>query len=972
MRYTALAIRENTVYFHGTPTLPESKTRVYFDIEGLPDRDFCYLIGAMVVSDGHEKFHSFWADTQADETSNFARFTDAITQLEDFRVFHFGDYDTAAMKRMKPHLPEVHQEQLDLILGKSTNVLSALYPHVYFPTYSNSIKDIGKIVAADCLTHETTGLQSIIWRTKWETEHVLDLKAKLIEYNRTDCVLLKRLSDFVVRESSADDSNNVDTKVSHTQKMSVERPYWRLFCVKKYVLEDFHRITKCAYFDYQREKILVRTHRQFKAINRNHRRLRKTNLRPDQTITLESQRCPKCKSREIKALKERSHILIDLKFAQKGVKKWVTNIRAQCYRRAKCDAHFCSEESGPKPKLCGHGIVSWALYMNVGCGLNMGRVARSLGDLFKIYLVSDTLYRCRRYAVEDYGKLYEELKHSVLREPVLHVDETTVHLKGQNGYVWVLTSTDKVYYFFRPSREAAFLEEMLAQFTGILVSDFYTAYDSLPCAQQKCLAHFVRDIDDDLLKNPLDSEFKDIAIAFGSLLMDIVNTVDRYGLKKHHLHKHKKEVSRFLNSVGSRQFVSELAGKYQKRFQKSGSKMFTFLDYDGVPWNNNNAERAIKRFAKYRRDANCRFTEKSLKEYLVLASVLETCDFNNVSGLDFVLSKETTLAGLLGFGGRTRRSTACHERFSPVNVSGDTNASDAPRLIFSNASGVPQPDIEAETEVVRANQTRTSITKNGGSKMMGRKWHFEATKPRSATCFGGLIAIDGLIQRFDLWTRLRFERPVDRRLRAAARLSDKAVITQLLYSYCAGGVGLDDAEALGNDFLVRQLAGCSSLARKSLLEHWLFDQSEAHAESLYRLNVELTAWIIESTVASRKPELERSLWHPTFPSRVEGSTNSGLNEVSPSDAHIVGVLGNPCLEAIAGIAQNLLTALKFLYLPDNCLRLSPQSLKRRVVFLPAEVIRHARRICVRVHVPTAWQWWWQKLAEPLRLPVLSR
>jgi len=98
--------------------------------------------------------------------------------------------------------------------------------------------------------------------------------------------------------------------------------------------------------------------------------------------------------------------------------------------------------------------------------------------------------------------------------------------------------------------------------------------------------------------------------------------------------------------------VSELAVKYQKRFQKSGSKMFTFLDHDGVPWNNNNAEHAIKRFAKHRRDANGKFTEASLREYLVLASVLETCEFNNVSVLDFLLSKETTLSGLFRMAGR--------------------------------------------------------------------------------------------------------------------------------------------------------------------------------------------------------------------------------------------------------------------------------------------------------------------------------
>ena len=59
---------------------------------------------------------------------------------------------------------------------------------------------------------------------------------------------------------------------------------------------------------------------------------------------------------------------------------------------------------------------------------------------------------------------------------------------------------------------------MLAPFHGVLVSDFYAGYDFLPCEQQKCLVHLVRDIDDDLLRNPLDEELKRLAQAFGSLL----------------------------------------------------------------------------------------------------------------------------------------------------------------------------------------------------------------------------------------------------------------------------------------------------------------------------------------------------------------------------------------------------------------------------------------------------------------------
>jgi hypothetical protein len=58
----------------------------------------------------------------------------------------------------------------------------------------------------------------------------------------------------------------------------------------------------------------------------------------------------------------------------------------------------------------------------------------------------------------------------------------------------VFASVEDVAYMYRPNREGAFLRTMLKGFTGVLVSDFYAAYDALGCPQQKCLIHLIRDI----------------------------------------------------------------------------------------------------------------------------------------------------------------------------------------------------------------------------------------------------------------------------------------------------------------------------------------------------------------------------------------------------------------------------------------------------------------------------------------------
>jgi len=102
----ALAIREDTVYVHGTPMLPESKCQVYLDIEGLPDSDSYYLIGALIVSEDQEAFHSFWADQTSEEPRIFAGLAEVVSQLPDYRAFHFGDYEVVALRRIKERLPE--------------------------------------------------------------------------------------------------------------------------------------------------------------------------------------------------------------------------------------------------------------------------------------------------------------------------------------------------------------------------------------------------------------------------------------------------------------------------------------------------------------------------------------------------------------------------------------------------------------------------------------------------------------------------------------------------------------------------------------------------------------------------------------------------------------------------------------------------------------------------------------------------
>jgi hypothetical protein len=226
---------------------------------------------------------------------------------------------------------------------------------------------------------------------------------------------------------------------------------------------------------------------------------------------------------------------------------------------------------------------------------------------------------------------------------VIHADETRIKLHEKTAYIWVFVTWQKVVYFYSDTREGSFVQEALHGFQGVLVSDFYTAYDSISCAQQKCILHLIRDLNDAVLDNPYDESVKGIVTTFADLFTAIVATIDRWGLKSRFLRKHLLDVARFYKRLSKREHLSAAPSKLKARLDKDRDKLFTFLNHDGVPWNNNNAEHAIKALARLRRAIEGLSTPKGIEEYLILLSICQTCKYSGLDFLDFLRSGETDI-----------------------------------------------------------------------------------------------------------------------------------------------------------------------------------------------------------------------------------------------------------------------------------------------------------------------------------------
>ena len=193
----ALALREKNVHVLGEPTITLPKMQVYLDIEGVPDRRSYYLIGVLIVTSQSQYYHYFWSDAESDQVMIFTQLAALLSEFSDWRLFHYGDYEVTALRRMLLRLPEHCQQTLKAVLTNSINVLSIVSSHVYFPTSSSGLKDIASFLGFRWSSPEASGLKSVVWREQWEESWRRRLKEKLLEYNRDDSLALRVVTEFI-------------------------------------------------------------------------------------------------------------------------------------------------------------------------------------------------------------------------------------------------------------------------------------------------------------------------------------------------------------------------------------------------------------------------------------------------------------------------------------------------------------------------------------------------------------------------------------------------------------------------------------------------------------------------------------------------------------------------------------------------------------------------------------------------------
>jgi len=255
----------------------------------------------------------------------------------------------------------------------------------------------------------------------------------------------------------------------------------------------------------------------------------------------------------------------------------------------------------------------------------------SVGEIVKIL-----------HVVAGFGKPdYQKIKLQLLRSPVIHADETGGRENGKNGYFWNFSNERFQFLLYRKSRGSKVVKEVLGvdgeDYEGVIVSDFYAAYNEYQGFHQRCLVHYLRDMKTLIEEYPGDKILKrwakDIRLLFEKA-KQYTGPPDNLpiGLKEQLREKKEAYFKMQLTNICEPYLGKQTVfSKLNARALKYISELFTFVRFPNIKSDNNTAERALRHLVVSRKISGGTRSAKGSETKSILASLFGTWKLQNLN-----------------------------------------------------------------------------------------------------------------------------------------------------------------------------------------------------------------------------------------------------------------------------------------------------------------------------------------------------
>lgn len=212
----------------------------------------------------------------------------------------------------------------------------------------------------------------------------------------------------------------------------------------------------------------------------------------------------------------------------------------------------------------------------------------------------------------------ECLEKEILKSPYIHADETGLRKDGQAGQVWGLFTKGIALLNAELSRAKKIANKFLGKYFGVTVTDGYLGYADV-AIRQRCWVHLIREFEDLTKKH---DEAKILCTRIKSLYSQLKIYIDDKPSPqvKEYFQQELADIVVCLD-------VHQSCRKLATLIKNGGEEWFTALNYPGVPFQNNLAERGLRRIVMHRKRMGCYRNQVGINWINICLSVMQTWRF---------------------------------------------------------------------------------------------------------------------------------------------------------------------------------------------------------------------------------------------------------------------------------------------------------------------------------------------------------
>jgi transposase len=366
-------------------------------------------------------------------------------------------------------------------------------------------------------------------------------------------------------------------------------------------------------------------------------------LKIDTTVELDQKVCPRCGG-----LLSENHadsytrVVEDIVPARVVTTKYVVRRRYCCGCRRQVSPPIPNVIEGGSNERFGLRLMLLIVSLKM-LGLSYEKIGAHLKLLFDLDLTEGAMIHCVMAVADAFGPRYEELKRDLVKEKSIHGDETSWRIKGKNHWLWAFLGKWSVVYEVDRSRGKDVPKKVLGDYQGLVISDSWGAWNHIGARRQRCLVHYLRELEDTLKYKSPGEDF----LAFRKRLRRMLRDAIRMADNKDHDERlrAKARLEARIDALVSSYSQSEErnCARLLKRLRREKEMLFTFLEEEGVDWNNNAAERALRSSVVIRKITYGNQSDEGAHAHAVLMSIRETCGLRKENFFDhamgYLLSK---------------------------------------------------------------------------------------------------------------------------------------------------------------------------------------------------------------------------------------------------------------------------------------------------------------------------------------------